>query len=278
MLGSHTVSPGYFRTLGIPLLEGREFTAADRHGTPDVAIVSRSLTQRFWPGQSPVGKRIKPVWFNTWMTIVGVAGDAPYEGLQAAEPTQDFYMPIGQFGIARATVALRSQLPVDEVERLLRRDVAAVDPSATVNHVQTMEDVLGRSVAQPRTTAALIGAFAGLALLLGAIGVYGVLSYGVTQRRREIGIRMALGAEPGAVRRMVLTRALGLVAGGIAIGLGLAWLAASVLQGFVFGVSPRDPLSYVLVPTGFAIIGLLAGWLPARRATRVSPVEVMREE
>ena len=278
MLGSHTVSPGYFRTLGIPLIEGREFSAADRQGSPDVAIVSRSLQQRFWPGESPLGKRIKPVWFTHWTTVVGVVGDARYEGLQAPEQSQDFYLPIGQFGIARATVAIRSRLPLDQVERMIRRDVAAVDPSATVNKVRTMEEVLGQSVAQPRTTAELIGGFAGLALLLGAIGVYGVLSYGVSQRRREIGIRMAIGAEPGAVRRMVLTRAMGLVAGGILVGLGLAWISSSVLEGFVFGISARDPLSYALVPAGFVIVGLLAGWLPARRATRVSPVEVMREE
>jgi ABC-type antimicrobial peptide transport system permease subunit len=133
-------------------------------------------------------------------------------------------------------------------------------------------------VAQPRTSATLISGFAALALLLGAIGVYGVLSYGVSQRKREIGIRMAIGAEPSSVRRMVLSRAARLVMAGVIAGLGLAWIAGSVLKGFVFGVSVRDPLSYVLVPVGFVLVGLLAGWLPARRATRVSPVEVMRQE
>jgi len=277
MLGSHTVSPGYFRTLGIPVLEGRDFTPEDRHGALDVVIVSRSLKQRFWPDQSPIGKRMKPVWFNNWLTVVGVVGDARYEGLQAKQ-SEDFYMPMAQFGIARAAVAIRSPLPLDEVERMIRREVAAVDPSATVNHVETMEEVLRANVAQPRTTATLIGGFAALALLLGAIGVYGVLSYGVSQRKREIGIRMAIGAEPATVRRMVLVRAMGLVVGGVVAGLGLAWVASSVLKSFVFGVSVRDPLSYVLVPAGFMIVGVLAGWLPARRATRVSPVEVMREE
>ena len=277
LLGAHTVNPGYFRTLGIPLLRGRDFTAADRTGVEDVAIVSRSLAERFWPGQSAIGKHLKPVWFTQDMVIVGVVGDARYDGL-SAEPTQDFYMPLAQFGVSGVTVALRSALSVDELERTLRREVAAVDPTATVNQVRSMEEVVRASVAQPRTTTTLIGAFAGLALLLGAIGVYGVLSYGVSQRRREIGIRMAVGAAPRAVQRLVLGEAARLLIGGVLAGLGAAWLATSLLKGFVFGVSVRDPLTFLAVPVLFALVGGLASYLPARRAVRVSPVEVMREE
>jgi len=141
-----------------------------------------------------------------------------------------------------------------------------------------MNEVVLASAASPRTTTTLIGLFAAMALLLGAIGVYGVLSYGVTQRRREIGIRMAIGAAPRAVKGMVLRQAARLLAGGVIAGLGAAWLGASVLEGFVYGVSVRDPFTYLMVPLLFAAVGFVAGYLPARRATRVSPTEVMRAE
>jgi ABC-type antimicrobial peptide transport system permease subunit len=161
---------------------------------------------------------------------------------------------------------------------MLRSEVKAVDPSATVNQVRSMEAVVLASAAQPRTTTSLIGMFALLALLLGTIGVYGVLSYGVTQRRREIGIRMAIGAEPARVRTMVLGEGARLLAGGVVVGLAIAFLGARVLQRFVYGVSVHDPLSFAAVPLLFALVGVAASWLPARRATRVSPTEVMREE
>jgi ABC-type antimicrobial peptide transport system permease subunit len=176
------------------------------------------------------------------------------------------------------TVAVRSPSPPAELERAIRREAAAVDPTATVNQVRTMDEVLRASVAQPRTSATLVGGFALLALLLGAIGVYGVLAYGVAERRREIGIRMAIGAPAGSVRRLVLGQAARLLVIGLVAGSAIAWLAASALRGFVFGVSARDPLSYGGVALLFLLVGALAGWLPARRAMRVSPAEVLREE
>ena len=278
LLGSHTVSPHYFTVLGIPLLAGRSFSREDRGPDNPVVVVNQALAKQFWPGASAVGKHLKPVWMPKAATIVGVVGDARYEALSADRPTQDFYMPMAQWSVGSATVVLKSDLPAAALEPILRREVAAVDPTATVTQVRSMGDVVLASAASPRITTILIGLFAGIALLLGAIGVYGVLSYGVTQQRREIGIRMAIGAEPGAVRRMVLRRAARLLAGGVVAGLGVAWLAASVLKGFVYGVSVRDPLSFVAVPLLFAAAGIAASYLPARRATRVSPTEVMREE
>ena len=278
LLGSHTVSPGYFTVLGIPLLAGRAFTPADRGPDNPVVIVNQALAKRFWPGGSAVGKHIRPVWMPKPATIVGVVGDARFEGLSADKPTEDFFMPMGQWSIGSATVVLQSELPTEAVDRVLRREVAAVDPTATVTQVRSMGEVLAASAAQPRTTTALIGGFAALALLLGAIGVYGVLSYGVTQRRREIGIRMAVGAEPRTVRTMVLRQGARLLATGVLAGLLAAWFAASLLRGFVYGVSVHDPLSFAAVPLLFAAVGLAASYLPARRATRVSPTEVMREE
>jgi predicted permease len=278
MLVTHTISPGYFAAMGIPLLAGRGFTPTDRVGAPRVVVVSRAMATKYWPGGRAVGKHIKPVWIPDYAEIVGVVGDAHYKSLTAEQPSEDFYMPMAQWGVALVTVVLRTTLPAGGVEALLRREVAAVDPSATVIQVRSMEDVVRASAASPRTTTTLIGLFAAIALALGAIGVYGVLSYGVAQRRREIGIRMAIGAAPRAVQAMVLGEAARLLAGGVVAGLVIAWLGASVLKGFVFGVSVRDPLSYLAVPMLFAAVGLAAGYLPARRATRVSPTEVMREE
>jgi putative ABC transport system permease protein len=229
LLGSHTVSPDYFAVLGIPLLEGRAFTTQDRGPDNPVVIVNRALARRFWPGRSAVGKHIKPVWMPKPATIVGVVGDVRQEGLSAAEPTRDFYMPMEQWSVGSMTVALQSSASPAELEPVLRREVHAVDPTATVTQVRSMEEVVLGSAASPRTTTTLIGLFAAIALALGTIGIYGVLSYGVTQRRREIGIRMAIGAAPGAVRTLVMRRAAGLLAGGVAAGLLAAWLGASVL-------------------------------------------------
>jgi predicted permease len=278
MLGSHTVSPGYFAVMGIPLQAGRAFAREDRTGGEPVVIVSRALADRYWPGMPAVGKHIKPVWIPKWATIVGVVGNARYEGLSADQPSEDFYMPMAQWGVGSVTAVLKSDLATAALEPGLRREVATVDPTATVTQVRSMGDVVLASAASPRTITTLIGLFAAIALALGAIGVYGVLSYGVTQRRREIGIRMAIGAAPGAVKAMVLREAARLLVGGVVAGLGVAWLAASVLKGFVYGVSVRDPLTFALVPVLFAAVGVAASYLPARRATRVSPTEVMREE
>jgi putative ABC transport system permease protein len=279
ILGMHAISPGYFAVLGIPLLAGRDFTAQDRGPDNPVVVVARTLADRRWPGgpARAIGKHLKPVWMPKWATVVGVVADVRYEGLSVA-PGEEFYLPMAQWGIGSAVAVFKSELAPSALEPLLRREVSAVNPTATVTQVRSMEEVLAASAAQPRTTTMLIGSFAAIALLLGAIGVYGVLSYGVTQRRREIGIRMAVGAEPGAVRRMVLGRAARLLAGGVIAGLGAAWLAGSLLRGFVYGVSVRDPLSFVAVPLLFAAVGIAASYLPARRATRVSPTEVMREE
>ena len=278
LLGSHTVSPEYFSVLGIPLLEGRAFDKTDRGPDNPVVIVSQALANRFWPGISAVGKHMKPVWMPKMATIVGVVGDARYVGLSVDTPTQDFYMPMEQWSVGSMLVALKTVARVGDLEATLRREVAAVDPTATVTQVRSMEDLLLASAASPRSTTTLIGLFAAIALVLGSIGVYGVLSYGVTQRRREIGIRMAIGAAPGAVKGMVLREAARLLAGGVVAGLGAAWLLASVLEGFVYGVSVHDPLTFAMVPLLFAAVGFAASYLPARRATRVSPTEVMREE
>ena len=278
LLGSHVVSGGYFAVMGIPILEGRPFASEDRADREPVAIVSRALAERYWRGRSALGKHVKPVWMPKPATIVGVVADVRYDRLEREHPSFDFYFPMAQWGEGQMTAVLRSALPAATLEPLLRSAIAAVDRTAPVSRVRAMDEVVRASTASPRTTTGLIGLFAAVAVLLGSIGIYGVLSYGVTQRRREIGIRMAVGARPNLVRAMIVGRAARLLGAGVVVGLTVAWLAASVLEGFVFGIGVRDPLSYAAVPILFAGIGLLASYLPARRATKVSPIEVLRAD
>ncbi|MGE0552666.1 MAG: ADOP family duplicated permease, partial [Gemmatimonadales bacterium] len=224
ILNELSVSPGYFRIAGIRLEEGRLFDANDdcswrqqvsecRRGAM-VAVVSRSLADRYWPGESAIGKTIRPVWLAEWSRVVGVVSDVRQESL-SGEPAPTFYWPLGQWGTRSMTAMLESALPAPVLEPEIRRAVASVDPVTPVSRIQSMEAIVAGSVASSRTSALLIGVFAGSALLLGAIGVYGVLSYGVSSRRQEIGVRLAVGAAPGRVMGMVVGQALLLVAVGL---------------------------------------------------------------
>jgi predicted permease len=279
LLARHTVSPEYFGLLGLVLEEGRLLTPTDRSGAPLVAVVSRKLANRYWPGQSPVGKQFKPVWWpaSDQITIVGVVADVRHRG-PWEEPGLEYYVPLAQGPIEAINVLAETSLSMAAFEAEFRSLIRSVDPTVPVSRVRAMPEVAAASVAGPRVTAVLLGGFAFVALLLGAVGVYGVLSYGVTQRRREIGIRMAIGAEPGAVRAMVLKRAGALVASGLGLGLAAAWLGASLMRGFVYGVSTRDPLTYAVAAGLFGAVGLAAAYLPARRATQVEVLGVLKEE
>jgi len=279
LLVRHVVTPEYFDMLGFTKEEGRLLTPADRRGAPAAAVASRFLADRYWPGQSAVGKRFRPVWWkpDEWITIVGVVADVRHRGAWD-QPGLVFYAPLSQAPQAGSYALVETSLDLPAFESGFRALVRAVDPRVPVSRVQAMPDVAAASVAAPRVTAVLLGGFALLALMLGAVGVYGVLSYGVSQRRREIGIRMAIGAEPDAVRMMVLRRAGALVAGGLGLGLAAAWLGASAMRGFVYGVSTRDPLTYAAAIGLFGAVGLAAAYLPARRATRVEALSVLREE
>ena len=279
LLARHAVGPEYFGLLGLVLEEGRLLTPTDRQGSPLVAVVSRRLAERYWPSRSPVGKQFKPVWWpaTDWITIVGVVADVRHQGPWEA-PGLEYYAPLAQGPLEAMYVLTETSLSVPVFEAGFRALVRSLDPTVPVSRVRAMPEVAAASVAAPRVTAVLLGGFALLALVLGAVGVYGVLSYGVTQRRREIGIRMAIGAEPGAVRMMVLRRAGALIAGGLVLGLGAAWLGASAMRGFVYGVSTRDPLTYAAAVGLFGVVGLAAAYLPARRATRVEVLGVLKEE
>jgi ABC-type antimicrobial peptide transport system permease subunit len=239
-------------------------------------VISRAVADRYWPGQSPLGKRIRPVWLPTWWTIVGVAADVPAAD-RAVEPALDFYSPLAQEPREELYVLAETGLGLPAFAAGLTGALQASDPTVPLSQVRTLREIRAETAASPRVTTLLLGSFALLAMVLGAIGVYGVLSYGVAQRRREIGIRMAIGADVRAVRRMVLGRAGRLVAGGVALGLVGAWFGVAVLERFLYGVRPRDPVLFGGTVVLFAAVGLVAAYLPVRRATAVRPTVALRD-
>lgn len=276
----HMVTPGYFPAMGPRLLRGRLFTVADNQNTPPVVIVSRSFARRYWPGEDPDGKRIKLGGANSkqpWSTVVGEVADTKQYGLDTKAKTE-FYVPAGQHPNTFMTLVVRSAGDASSLTSAVRDAVAAVDSQQPVFNVRTMQSYLAQSVSDRRLAATLLGLFAGLGLVLAAVGIYGVIAYTVTLRTHEIGIRMALGASRKDVLRMVLgagTRlALVGVCAGVALGLGLMRLASSLL----YGVTASDPAIYALAAVALGLVALLACYVPARRAMNVDPSTALRYE
>lgn len=277
------VSPGYFQTLGVPLLAGRPFGPADREEAPGVVIVNRTLARRHFP-QGAVGRRLKiggperPD--NAWLEIVGVVADVKYGGLAApAEPA--YYLPTGQLASHGMRLVVRADgrdAAAAGLAARVRQTVRGLDRDLPVEAVRPLPGLVAESIAAPRLRTQLIGAFGALALVLAAIGIYGVLAYTVAQRTREVGIRMALGAGRGGVTRLVLGEMLGVVLGGLAVGLAAAFALTRLLRGLLFEIAPTDPRIFVGVPLLLAVCALLAAYLPARRAARVEPVVALRSE
>ena len=270
------VSAGYFAAMGIPILRGRTFTAEDRQGQQPTMIVSAEMAKRFWPAEDPIGKTMLAGNANNVFRIVGVAGDVRNLDL-ATDPRPTMYLPTSQMLWPTMTLVVRTQSDIP-VAAAIRKTVSALDPQLAVFNVRTMETMLEGSAAQPRLTAWLVGLFAILALLLAAIGVYGVLSYLVTQRTREIGVRIALGARPGSVLHLVVGHSLRLSLSGVALGLVAAVLLAPAIASQLYGVSPRDAGTLAVVAVSLIAIAVLASYVPARRATRVDPLTALRAE
>jgi putative ABC transport system permease protein len=267
------VSPGYFNAMGIPLLRGRTFTDEDRQGGANVMIVSADMARRFWPDEDPVGRMLVA---GDSYRIIGVVGDVRNLNL-ATDPRPTMYLSTTQFVWPTMTLVVRTKTDVP-VASLIRKTVSAIDPQLAVFNVRTMETLLQTNAAQPRLTAWLVGLFALLALLLAAIGVYGVLAYLVTQRTREIGVRIALGARPRAVLNLVVGHSLRLSAIGVAVGVIAAALLGPKIESLLFGVQARDAMTLALVGFSLLTISLLASYIPARRATRVDPLTALRAE
>jgi len=275
------VSVDYFRALGIPLLRGRYFTAEDTANSPPVVIISEAMARRYFAGRDPIGERLKrsgpgPELSSPFMEIVGVVGDVKYMGLQR-ESGLAYYEPTAQNREPRMFLAIRSAAASGLASAVLR-EIQALDRQAVVVQVTTMDQSIYASVAAPRFRTMLLGFFAGIALLLAAIGIYGVVAYSVTQRTHEIGIRMAVGARRLDVLRLVLGQGATLALLGICIGLGGSLALTQMLAQLLFSVKPTDPLTFGGVSLALAAVALLASFIPARRATRIDPLVALRYE
>ncbi|HEX2442856.1 MAG TPA: ABC transporter permease [Vicinamibacterales bacterium] len=272
-----TVSGGYFAAAGIPLISGRTFTDADREDAASVGIVSAALARRYWPGENPVGKRFRFDEKDEWGTVVGIVGDVRQLGLHLPPPPI-LYMPYEQFPLPFTNIMVRGSAPETVVWPLVRAQITSIDPQLPPGDLSSMQNVINRSVAEPRFRSLMLGAFALMALILAAVGLYGLISYSVTQRTREIGIRVALGAEPREVLTLMLREGLVLSLVGIAAGLVGALIAARALSRFLFGVGAGDPMTFALVSITLLLVATIASYLPARRALAVNPVTALRAE
>jgi len=272
----------YFRAIDIPLLRGRYFDAHDSEAAPHVVIVSQSLARHYWPLDKAIGKRLKPGFSDdAWCTVVGVVGDTKQYSL--GEPSSPaMYLPYAQapatFLMQDITFVLRADSGPLALASEARRAVQAVDPDLPVFDVAAMDQLVYRSASAPRFNTALLGVFAALALVLAAVGIYGVMSYAVAQRTHEIGVRVALGAEASDILRQVVGQGMLPAVIGIATGTAGAWGVTRFLSSLLFGVRPTDPMTFTLVPVILAAVGVLACLLPARRATKVDPVIALRYE
>lgn len=274
-------STGYFQTMGIPLLSGRLVTEQDVMNNAHSVLINEAMAKRFWPGEDPVGKRISTAVATgqqtAWQTVVGVVGNVRHLGLDI-EPRPEIYYHTNTQPPFGPVVVVRTTSDPSRLISIARAKVRELDRDAPVSHVNTMEQLVAQSVAQRRFGMFLLGAFAILALLLAAIGIYGVVSYSVTQRTQEIGVRMALGANNTDVLKMILRSGMSLALIGVAIGLAGAFGLTRLMSRLLFAVTPTDAMTFVLVSTGLIAVAFLACYLPARRAMKVDPLEALRYE
>jgi predicted permease len=280
------VTPGYFEALGIPLKAGRTFTDADRADTLQVIVVNEAMARRFWPDQNPLGRRLTMGRNDRWITVVGVVADVHHRGLDAI-PRPEMYRPHTQFrfgggpeapAVATLTWVVRTTGDPRAATSYARAAVQGVDPNLGISDVATMDQVLADSTSDRRLNLMLFALLGGLALALATVGVYGVVAYSVAQRTHEIGVRMAVGAQPGDVVRMVVQEGGRLAVIGVVAGLALAAAAARLIRGLLFDVSAADPATFVAAPIVLLAIAIVASYIPARRATRIDPIIALRGE
>jgi putative ABC transport system permease protein len=275
------VTPEVFQTLGIPLVKGRAFTDQDNDKAPPVVLVNETMAARVWPGEDAIGKRLTfdvPVSDQSqWATVIGITRDIKHRTL-TDESGMEAYWPVYQRPFPLSTLVVRAKGDPTRLVGQLREQIRAVDRDLPAYQVRTMNEVVKLSLAQSRSTTVIFAVFAGLALILASVGVYGVVSYAVTQRTHEIGIRMALGAHRNDVLGMVIRQGMMVALIGVGVGLVVAFLVTKQLASMIYGVSTKDPLTFVAVPLTLALVALLANYLPARKATRVDPLVALRRE
>ena len=274
------VSADYFATMRMPILRGRGFTDQDRAGALPVVVISETMAQRLFANEDPIGKRIKRGPANSpapWVTIVGVLRDARLTSIDTP-PTSELYASMLQSPPTTMAVVLRTRQNPATLGTTVVKTVQSVDQDQPVYHLQTMDDVVSASVGQRRFAAMLLVVFAAFSLGLAAVGVYGLVAQSVVQRRRELGLRMAIGASPGSVLTMVVRESLTLAAAGIVVGLGLALLLTRFLQGQLFDVSAHDPYVFLGVGPVLLLVVAAASYLPARVASRTDPITVLQPE
>ena len=277
-----TVTPGYLPAMRVPLIAGRQFTDADRAGAQPVCIVDQEMVKRYWPNADPIGKRVT---FNNpqrdsviqWMTVVGVVGHMAHEGLDADKRVQ-VYFPLPMNPLPFLGYTVRTTADPGATVGAIRAAVQSVDANLPLAGLATMDDLIAQSLGPRRFSLLLLAGFALLALVLAAIGLYGVMSYTVTQRARELGVRVALGASARDVVGLVLRQGVRLVVVGVGIGLVAALLLTRVMRTMLFDVSATDPVTFVVIPLLLVTVALVASYLPARRATVVDPVVALRTE
>jgi predicted permease len=272
------VSPDYFGVMQAPLLRGRSFTAADEDGKLLVVIVDETTARRYWTDRDPLGRRLRfgqdPK--QPWMTVAGIVKDIKNDGLDV-DGVPHIYVSIYQSGDRDLSVVLRTSLPAAALEPRIRHEIQSVDPGLPVFNVSSMNDVLDVSLASRRFSATLVAAFAGLALLLASMGIYGLLAYLVGQRSREIGLRIALGANRGDILKLIVAKGVVLASVGIVAGVLLSASTASMMASLLYGVRPRDPVVFFIVPVLLLTVAALASYIPARRATKADPMFALRE-
>jgi putative ABC transport system permease protein len=272
--------PNYFRTMGIPMLEGREFTDRDTEAAPGVIVISEAMARRFWPKKDALGHRVKIGRFDSdapWLTIVGIARDVRTRGLDR-QPPAEFFRPFMQAGWPAMTIVVRTNANPLALAEPIKSAIALTNPDVPVSDVESLDTVLESSIASRRFPMLLLSSFAGLGLVLAAVGIYGMVAYGVAQQTHEIGIRMAFGASPRIILRQVVGASMGWTLGGVAIGIAGSFGASRLLAGLLFGVSAKDPFVLAGVALLLTFVALLATVIPARRAMHVDPMVALRYE
>ena len=275
------IGPGYVGTMGIPIIRGRDFTDQDKADSKDVVVISEKTAQHFWPGQDPIGRRLKPGSSTSngpWREVIGIVKDVRQNDFIAAPKMQMYFTYRQLKDLAPNALVVRTSIEPLSLAASVRDAIWSVDKDQTVADIDTMDHIVAQAVARQRFSMLLLGLFATLALLLASIGIYGVMSYSVAQRTQEIGIRIALGAQRADVLQMTIKQGLKLVGAGMILGLAAAFLLTRVLQTLLFGISATDPVTFFGISLVLLAVAIFASYLPALRATKVDPIIALRAQ